>query len=97
MISRPVKETDKEGVLIVTIKNKQTGLEHNGTVCDDALTWHTARIFCRNIGYYFSDWGSYPRNVKYIPGLVSKFYVILTFVSTYSTLYNRYNFLLILL
>jgi hypothetical protein len=71
---RPVKETYKdykEGVLIVKITSKQSGIEQNATVCKSSFDWNSAKIFCWNIGYRFADWGSYPRNTNYVPRLVS--------------------------
>ena len=58
---------DKEGLLIATVVNKQTGKERNGTVCKDEFNWYSAQLFCRSTGHHFSDWGSYPRNLKYVP------------------------------
>ena len=71
---RPVKETYKyykEGVLIAKITSKQSGIVQNATVCKSSFDWLSARIFCWNIGYRFADLGSYPRNAKYVPRLVS--------------------------
>ena len=59
---------DKEGLLIATVVNKQTGKEKNGTVCKGEFNWYSAQLFCRSIGHHFSDWGSYPKNLKYVPG-----------------------------
>ncbi|XP_063677055.1 uncharacterized protein LOC134813296 [Bolinopsis microptera] len=57
---------DNGGLLIATVINKQTGEERNGTVCKNAFTWYSAQLFCLSIGHRFADWGSYPRNMKYI-------------------------------
>ena len=59
-------ETEREGILIVTVVNKQTGEKQNGTVCKDRFNWNTAKLLCLSMEYLFADWGSYPRNRKYI-------------------------------
>ena len=58
---------DKEGLLKATVVNKQTGKKKNGFVCKDRFNWYSARLFCRSLGHHFSDWGSYPKNLKYVP------------------------------
>ena len=59
--------SDTEGLLIATVVNKQTGKENNGIVCKDEFNWYSAELFCRSIGHHVSDWGSYPRNLEYVP------------------------------
>ena len=58
---------DKEGLLIATVVNKQTREEKSGTVCKDLFNWHSAQLSCWSLGHHFSDWGTYPRNMKYLP------------------------------
>ena len=58
---------DKEGLLIATVINKQTGEKKNGNVCKDDFNWHSAKLLCSFIGHHFADWESYPRNLKYVP------------------------------
>ncbi|XP_063689148.1 uncharacterized protein LOC134822166 [Bolinopsis microptera] len=67
MVTGTSRLNDSGGLLIATVYNKQTGMVQNGTVCKDAFNWYSAQLFCWTIGHHFSDWGSNPRNMKYVP------------------------------
>jgi hypothetical protein len=51
----PVR-ADKTGYLVVTVMNKQLGLEQNGTVCDEYLNKKSAKLFCRELGFITGWW-----------------------------------------
>ena len=67
MVTGTKRLNDNGGLLIATVINKQTGQVKNGTVCKDAFNWYSAQLFCWTMGHHFSDWGSYPKNMKYVP------------------------------
>ena len=67
MVKGKKRLNDNGGLLIATVIDKQTGEAQDGTVCKDAFNWYSAQLFCRSIGHRFSNWGSYPRNMKYVP------------------------------
>ena len=62
-----VVQTGDEGLLYVTLVNKQTREERQGTVCHDKFNTQAARLFCQNIGYEVEEggWGSH-FNYKYV-------------------------------
>ena len=45
-----------EGVLTVTVKNKITGTELNGTVCVKYFNSKTAGMFCQFLGFATGWW-----------------------------------------
>ena len=58
---------NNEGLLFVTVKSKETGLEREGTVCQDEFNWYSAQRFCWSMGHLFAEWGSYKKNIDYVP------------------------------
>ena len=62
-----VVQTEDEGLLFVTLVNKQTREERRGTVCDDNFNTQAVRLFCQNMGYDVEEgvWGSHP-DYKYV-------------------------------
>jgi len=58
-----------EGLLVVAFVDRN-GYEGTkvGTVCDDGFDDHAANLACQKLGYkYAADWGSEPRNRRYVP------------------------------
>ena len=57
---RTVVQGEEEGLLLVTLINKNTGQETRGTVCDDEFNQDAARLFCHYMGYLVTEgvWGS---------------------------------------
>ena len=62
-----VDQTGNEGLLYVTLVNRQTREVRRGTVCDDKFNTQAARLFCQNMGYEVEEgvWGSHP-DYKYV-------------------------------
>ena len=60
-------ENKSDGLLIVTVFDKRSGAEKNGTVCKVGFSWRSAHLFCRSLGHHFAMWGSSPRNIEYVP------------------------------
>ena len=61
-------QTGDEGLLYVTLVNKQTEEEKKGMVCDDYFNQQSARLFCKNMGYDVKEgvFGKY-KDPKYVP------------------------------
>ena len=61
-------QTGDEGLLYVTLVNKQTEEEKKGMVCDDYFNQQSARLFCKNMGYDVKEgvFGKY-EDPKYVP------------------------------
>ena len=55
----------REGILIVSIKNKITGTELNGTVCVDYFDRKTAGMFCQFLGFATGWWESDLKNKEH--------------------------------
>ena len=60
LVNGSATETDKEGLLILTMIDSYTEVKQNGTVCADNFDGLSAHMICRSIGYVFADWGSDP-------------------------------------
>ena len=45
------KNVADQGFLIITVKNKLTGMEQNGLACVDYLDSKTASMFCQFLGF----------------------------------------------
>ena len=45
-----------ESILIATVKNKQTGMEQNGTVCVEYVDRRPASLFCQSFGFVTGWW-----------------------------------------
>ena len=62
-------QTGDEGLLYVTLVNKQTEEEKKGTVCNDFFSQQAALLFCKKMGYQVQDgiFNSKP-GFKYVRG-----------------------------
>ena len=49
------KNVADQGFLIITVKNKLTGMEQTGVACIDHFDSKTASMFCQFLGY-ISGW-----------------------------------------
>ena len=64
MVSKVVPERVEGGVLVVTVKNWQTGEEQNGTVCVDYSDIKLASMFCQFLGFATGWWENDLENKK---------------------------------
>ena len=65
MVGGTPTESSDEGLLIVSVIHQRSQKERGGTVCN--IDWHSANLFCQSLGFMFAEWGSSPKNRKYIP------------------------------
>ena len=57
-------ETNREGILIVTVVNKQSGEKQNGTVCVEYFHSQSANLFCQSFGFVDGWWMNKIRGEK---------------------------------
>jgi len=58
-------ESNSEGILIVTAKNKQMGTRQGGIICADMYDRRSSKYFCQHYGYANGNWEN---NFDYVDG-----------------------------
>ena len=56
LVNNSAANNVSEGILIVSVKNKITGTELNGTVCVKYSDSNTAGMFCQFLGFATGWW-----------------------------------------
>ena len=59
LVNGTVVESDSQGLLIVTLKDKQNGIGQNGTVCVEYFDSKSASMFCQVLGFANGWWENY--------------------------------------
>ena len=65
MENRTATKKVSEGILLVSVKNKITGTELNGTVCVDYFDRKTAGMFCQFLGFATGLWENDLKNKEH--------------------------------
>ena len=69
--SEAATDYNVEGLLIISVVNRKTGVKQTGTVCKNTFDWHSAKLVCRSLGYVFADWGGQRISMKHVSQYVS--------------------------
>ena len=71
VMSEAATDYSVEGLLIISVVNRKTGMKQNRTICKNAFDWHSAKLVCRSLGYVLADWGGQRISMKHVSKYVS--------------------------